>query len=70
MKDKEGGKKIEELIVKRGEILEDLSKTKMAKVIRQLIDMVSEVEGQEEIQVGLCEYLIDWCKKEKRTYLR
>ena len=49
VKVKSGGKKIEELIVKKGEILEDLSKTKMAKVIRQLIDLVSEVEGSEDI---------------------
>lgn len=54
----------------KSHILEDLSKTKMAKVIRHLIEMVSKVEGSETVQLELCWHLVQWCKDQKRTYLR
>jgi hypothetical protein len=43
-------------------VLGDLSKTKMAKVTRHLLEAVGKVEGSEQIQLEMCDYLVDWCQ--------
>jgi 26S proteasome regulatory subunit N6 len=48
----------------------ELPKAKMAKIVRTLIGLVAKVPGSEALQIAMCRDCIDWCKSEKRSYLR
>uniref|UniRef100_A0A7S1T5K1 PCI domain-containing protein n=1 Tax=Compsopogon caeruleus TaxID=31354 RepID=A0A7S1T5K1_9RHOD len=49
-----------------------VAKAKTAKLVRTLIDAVDRIPGTKDSGVlqGLCEETIEWCKSEKRTFLR
>lgn len=47
-----------------------IAKAKTAKIVRGLLDAVSKAENEAELQVSLCNETIQWCKEEKRTFLR
>jgi len=38
--------------------------------VRSLIEIVSKVPGTAQLQIELCKDSIEWCKNEKRTFLR
>lgn len=42
----------------------------MAKITKSLVDYIAKVPHSERLQIQLCEYLVEWCIKEKRTYLK
>lgn len=52
----------------------DLPKSKVAKIVRTLFDMTLTiplaVEAKTRELVDLCKYIIDWCEKESRSFLR
>lgn len=48
----------------------DLPKSKTAKIIRSLFDLTTKIEGRFSQLVDLCKYIIDWCEKESRSFLR
>ena len=52
----------------------DLPKSKVAKIVRSLFDLTlsiqQAVEGRTKDLVELCRYIIDWCEKESRSFLR
>ena len=48
----------------------DLPKSKTAKIIRTLFDLTTKIEGRFSQLVELCKYIIDWCEKESRSFLR
>lgn len=48
----------------------DVPKAKTAKIVRTLIDLVSNIPGTDETQIDMCSDWIEWCKTEKRTFLR
>ena len=52
----------------------DLPKSKVAKIVRSLFDLTlgipMAVEGRTKDLVELCRYIIDWCEKESRSFLR
>ncbi|CCI45149.1 unnamed protein product [Albugo candida] len=52
-----------------------IPKAKTGKIVRTVIDMISKVEALDQdkalkLQADLCYDSIDWCKKEKHTFLR
>ena len=47
-----------------------IPKAKTAKIVRTVIEIVSEVPDATEMQIGLCEQVVAWCTKEKRSFLR
>eukprot|EP00455_Lapot_gusevi_P018579 TRINITY_DN2016_c0_g1_i1.p2 TRINITY_DN2016_c0_g1~~TRINITY_DN2016_c0_g1_i1.p2 ORF type:complete len:443 (+),score=156.69 TRINITY_DN2016_c0_g1_i1:55-1329(+) len=73
-----------EILVKQGQasefrrILVDLRpffaiipKARTAKIVRILIsDMLPQIPNSEDLQIELCKECIEWCKGEKRTFLR
>lgn len=50
--------------------LNDMSKAKAAKLVRQLVDMFLDLDAKTGQEVQLCQNCIEWAKEEKRTFLR
>jgi len=50
----------------------DLPKSKTAKIIRTLFDQCIKFQGRnrELPLIELSKYIIDWCEKESRSFLR
>jgi 26S proteasome regulatory subunit N6 len=51
---------------------DSIPKAKTAKIVRTIIDMAAEIAGADAQQmlIKLCEDRIEWCKQEKRAFLR
>jgi 26S proteasome regulatory subunit N6 len=47
-----------------------IPKAKTAKIVRNILDLVARIPDSIDIQMKLCEDLVHWCEKEKRTFLR
>lgn len=47
-----------------------LPKARTAKIVRNILNIVSSIPNSLAIQVELCKDLVEWCKVEKRTFLR
>ncbi|GJD10891.1 26S proteasome non-ATPase regulatory subunit 11 [Galdieria sulphuraria] len=47
-----------------------VAKAKTAKLIRVVLDRVALIPKTEQIQIDLCLETIEWCRQEKRTFLR
>jgi len=58
------------LITQVRPFFENISKAKAAKIVRSLIDFVSEIEGTQALQTKLCLETIEWAKETKRNFLR
>jgi len=61
---------IQELLIKLRPLFNDLPKAKTGKIVRELIDLVSKINGAESILIELCREQIEWTKTEERTFLR
>lgn len=42
----------------------------MAKIIKSFVDYIAKVPNSQTLQIELSELLVEWCVKEKRTYLK
>ncbi|EAR95233.3 26S proteasome non-ATPase regulatory subunit (macronuclear) [Tetrahymena thermophila SB210] len=62
--------KIKDLIYNRINDINAFPKAKAAKVIRTIIEVVATIEKTEDIQIELCNFLVEWCQKQGITYLR
>ena len=47
-----------------------LAKAKTAKIVRQIVEIVSRSVTSVELQVEMCEDAVEWCSREKRTFLK
>jgi len=48
----------------------ELPKAKTAKIVRTLIEQLALIEGTHALQIEMCSDCVDWCKQEKRSFLR
>ena len=49
----------------------NITKAKCAKVVRATLDIVCNASpDQYDMQAGICRNIIDWCKNQKRSFLR
>jgi 26S proteasome regulatory subunit N6 len=51
-------------------LFSSLPKSRTAKIVRSIIDTVGKVPDSTDIEVELCRDVVEWCKNEKRTFLR
>jgi len=58
------------LMKKNSEFFSIVPKSKTAKIVRTILDIVGKVPDSVDIQLKLCDDLIIWCEQEKRTFLR
>lgn len=58
------------LLKTNGEFFTLLPKARTAKIVRNILGIVASVPDSLVIQVELCKDVVEWCKQEKRTFLR
>lgn len=64
---------IDELITLQKQLLPvliDIPKSKQAKIVRTLFDLTNKTEVNHKALIELCQYIIAWCEKESRSFLR
>ena len=58
------------LMKNQSEFFGIIPKAKTAKIVRNILDIVAKIPDSIDIQMTLCNDLVQWCEKEKRTFLR
>lgn len=58
------------LLKDNGDFFSILPKARTAKIVRNILNIVAAVPDSLAVQVDLCQDIIEWCKLEKRTFLR
>jgi 26S proteasome regulatory subunit N6 len=58
------------LLKANGDFFSVIPKAKTAKIVRQILNIVATVPDSLSIQIDLSRDVVDWCKSEKRTFLR
>ena len=67
------GKKFDQvlsLLKSNGDFFATIPKARTAKIVRSILNIVDTIPDSLDIQVGLCQDVVEWCKIEKRTFLR
>lgn len=52
------------------ELFSVIPKAKTAKIVRNILGIVATIPNSLDIQVSLCKDVVEWCKLEKRSFLR
>jgi hypothetical protein len=47
-----------------------IPKARTAKIVRNILEIVAKVPDSLSVQIRLCRDVVEWCKAEKRTFLR
>jgi 26S proteasome regulatory subunit N6 len=47
-----------------------MAKAKTAKIVRYLIESLAKISDSRGLQIDMCRECIEWCKEDKRTFLR
>lgn len=63
-------KDLSSLIVEIRPFFAEIPKAKTAKIVRKLIDLVGDASDDLSLQATLCQESIEWCIREKRTFLK
>ena len=58
------------LLKSNNELFSVIPKAKTAKIVRNILNLVASIPDSLNIQTQLCKDVIDWCKIEKRTFLK
>jgi 26S proteasome regulatory subunit N6 len=58
------------LLKSNSEFFAVIPKAKTAKIVRNILAIVSSIPNSIDIQVSLCKDIVEWCKIEKRTFLK
>ncbi len=58
------------LLKSNGDYFSIIPKARTAKIVRNILNIVSSVPDSLDIQVSLCKDVVSWCQAEKRTFLR
>jgi 26S proteasome regulatory subunit N6 len=58
------------LLKNSNQFFAQIPKAKTAKIVRSIIEIVSKTPDSLDVQVSLCQDVVDWCIAEKRTFLR
>jgi len=58
------------LLKSNGSFFSVIPKAKTAKIVRQILNIVAAIPDSLSIQIDLSQNVVEWCKAEKRTFLR
>jgi 26S proteasome regulatory subunit N6 len=58
------------LMRKNGDFFAVIPKARTAKIVRNILNIVSSIPDSLDIQLKLCEDLVKWCETEKRSFLK
>lgn len=61
---------LKNLLVEIRPYFETLAKSKTAKIVRKIIEIVGDESDDLDLQTEMCKDAIAWCTKEKRTFLK
>jgi 26S proteasome regulatory subunit N6 len=64
------GDKLVQLLNELRPRFSQIPKAKTAKIVRTVIDRLGEVANTADQQISLCEEYIEWCRTERRAFLR
>merc|ERR1740121_607160 len=63
-------RQISDLTAELRVLFTQIPKAKTAKIVRTLIDTLAKIPGSSSVQIEMCRSCVEWCKGEKRTFLR
>ena len=58
------------LLKTNGDYFSIIPKARTAKIVRKILHIVASIPDSLAIQIQLCKDVNEWCKAEKRTFLR
>merc|ERR1712166_1131862 len=61
---------LKQLLVQIRPFLNTIAKAKTAKIVRQVVEIVGRTIEDLDLQVIMCGDAIEWCKQERRTFLK
>ena len=68
--DNNSPEKIKSIATELSQYFTVFSKPRMAKITKNLVEYIAKVPDSQRLQIDLSEYMVEWCIKEKRSYLK